>query len=210
MPEVRTKFRDVPINARQPVRECPKDLAVFRNGPWQSETFLAPAPDYFKGSGFYTTDYRASLSGAAKKESPAAGGEKSATAKESKTENHHHRPHRLNRKKTRLHDDDNYRTNAKSYLHGMPARERGRAHLLPQLRRASRSFPCFGAEKNAGPGGRTPPSAKMMKGRASFAEIFSRSANCLGAIAAAALVEIASPPDLPPQQSGAAANGSRS
>ena len=41
----------------------------------------------FKGSGFYTTDYRSkAYQEAAKKESPAAAGEKSATTKESKTE----------------------------------------------------------------------------------------------------------------------------
>jgi len=41
----------------------------------------------FKGSGFYTTDYRSkAYQEAAKKESPAAGGDKSATAKESKTQ----------------------------------------------------------------------------------------------------------------------------
>jgi putative FmdB family regulatory protein len=41
----------------------------------------------FKGSGFYTTDYRSkAYQEAAKKEAPAASGEKSATAKESKTE----------------------------------------------------------------------------------------------------------------------------
>ena len=40
----------------------------------------------FKGSGFYTTDYRSkAYQEAAKKESPAASGEKSATAKEPKT-----------------------------------------------------------------------------------------------------------------------------
>ena len=40
----------------------------------------------FKGSGFYTTDYRSkAYQEAAKKESPAASGEKAATAKDSKT-----------------------------------------------------------------------------------------------------------------------------
>ena len=73
----------------QPVRECPKDIC--RLPKWGhgkvKRLFGTGAGIIFKGSGFYTTDYRSkAYQEAAKKESPAAAGEKSATAKESKTE----------------------------------------------------------------------------------------------------------------------------
>ena len=73
----------------QPVRECPKDLC--RLPKWGhgkvKRLFGTGAGIIFKGSGFYTTDYRSkAYQEAAKKESPAAAGEKSATTKESKTE----------------------------------------------------------------------------------------------------------------------------
>jgi len=73
----------------QPVRECPKDIC--RLPKWGhgkvKRLFGTGAGIIFKGSGFYTTDYRSkAYQEAAKKESPAAAGEKSATTKESKTE----------------------------------------------------------------------------------------------------------------------------
>ncbi len=68
-------------------RECPKELC--RLPKWGhgkvKRLFGTGAGLIFKGSGFYTTDYRSdSYKEAAKKESPAAasGGEKSAAAKE--------------------------------------------------------------------------------------------------------------------------------
>ena len=73
----------------QPVRECPKDIC--RLPKWGhgkvKRLFGTGAGIIFKGSGFYTTDYRSkAYQEAAKKESPATSGEKSATPQESKTE----------------------------------------------------------------------------------------------------------------------------
>lgn len=73
----------------QPFRECPKELC--RQPKWghgKVKRLLGTgAGVIFKGSGFYTTDYRsASYKEAAKKESgsgSAGGGEKSGGAKES-------------------------------------------------------------------------------------------------------------------------------
>jgi predicted nucleic acid-binding Zn ribbon protein len=71
----------------EPFRECPKKLC--RLPKWGhgkvKRLFGTGAGLIFKGSGFYTTDYRSdSYKEAAKKESPAtsSGGEKSATSKE--------------------------------------------------------------------------------------------------------------------------------
>src|SRR3989440_6259326 len=72
----------------QPVRECPKDICRLPKwGHGKVKRLLGTgAGIIFKGSGFYITDYRSkAYQEAAKKESPAAAGEKSATAKESKT-----------------------------------------------------------------------------------------------------------------------------
>ena len=71
-----------------PVRECPKDLC--RLPKWGhgkvKRLFGTGAGIIFKGSGFYSTDYRSkAYQEAAKKEAPTAAGEKSATTKESKT-----------------------------------------------------------------------------------------------------------------------------
>jgi len=71
-----------------PVRECPKDLC--RLPKWGhgkvKRLFGTGAGIIFKGSGFYSTDYRSkAYQEAAKKEAPIAAGEKSATTKESKT-----------------------------------------------------------------------------------------------------------------------------
>ena len=72
----------------QPYKECPKDLC--RLAEWGhgkvKRLFGTGAGLIFKGSGFYTTDYRSdSYKEAAKKEAPAAssGTEKSASSKES-------------------------------------------------------------------------------------------------------------------------------
>src|SRR6201984_2933216 len=72
----------------EPFHECPKELC--RLPKWgHGKVKRLPgtgAGIIFKGSGFYSTDYRSeSYKEAAKKESPAAVGEKSATTKESKT-----------------------------------------------------------------------------------------------------------------------------
>ena len=72
----------------EPFRECPKNLCRLPKwGHGKVKRLLGTGAGLiFKGSGFYTTDYRSdSYKEAAKKESPAAatGGEKSATTKES-------------------------------------------------------------------------------------------------------------------------------
>ena len=72
----------------EPFRECPKELCRLPKwGHGKVKRLLGiGAGLIFKGSGFYTTDYRSdSYKEAAKKESPAAAGvgEKSATPKES-------------------------------------------------------------------------------------------------------------------------------
>ncbi len=71
-----------------PVRECPKDLC--RRPKWghgKVKRLLGTgAGIIFKGSGFYSTDYRSkAYQEAAKEEAPTAGGEKSSSGKESKT-----------------------------------------------------------------------------------------------------------------------------
>ena len=71
----------------EPFRECPKELCRLQKwGHGKVKRLLGTGAGLiFKGSGFYTTDYRSdSYKEAAKKESPAAasGGEKSAAAKE--------------------------------------------------------------------------------------------------------------------------------
>ena len=72
----------------QPFRECPKELCRLPEwGHGKVKRLLGTGAGLiFKGSGFYTTDYRSdSYKEAAKKESPVtpSGGEKSATSKES-------------------------------------------------------------------------------------------------------------------------------
>src|SRR5437867_12471061 len=73
----------------EPFRECPKHLCRLEKwGHGKVKRLLGTgAGIIFKGSGFYTTDYRSkAYHEAAKKESPtAAAGEKSASGKESKT-----------------------------------------------------------------------------------------------------------------------------
>ena len=72
----------------EPLRECPKTLCRLpRWGHGKVKRLLGTgAGIIFKGSGFYSTDYRSkAYQEAAKKELPAPAGEKSATAKESKT-----------------------------------------------------------------------------------------------------------------------------
>src|SRR2546423_10765538 len=69
-------------------RECPKELC--RLPKWGhgkvKRLFGTGAGIIFKGSGFYSTDYRSkAYQEAAKQEAPTAAGEKSATTKESKT-----------------------------------------------------------------------------------------------------------------------------
>ena len=71
----------------EPFRECPKELCRLPKwGHGKVKRLLGTGAGLiFKGSGFYTTDYRSdSYKEAAKKESPAtsAGGEKSAAPKE--------------------------------------------------------------------------------------------------------------------------------
>ncbi|MGC2353813.1 MAG: FmdB family zinc ribbon protein [Candidatus Udaeobacter sp.] len=72
----------------EPFRECPKDLCRLPKwGHGKVKRLLGTGAGLiFKGSGFYTTDYRSdSYKEAAKKESPAKpadGGEKSAAPKE--------------------------------------------------------------------------------------------------------------------------------
>src|SRR2546423_5539830 len=70
----------------EPVRECPKDLCRLPKwGHGKVKRLVGTgAGIIFKGSGFYSTDYRSTAyQEAAKKEkAPSAGGEKSATAKE--------------------------------------------------------------------------------------------------------------------------------
>jgi putative FmdB family regulatory protein len=72
----------------EPFRECPKKLCRLPKwGHGKVKRLLGTGAGLiFKGSGFYTTDYRSdSYKEAAKKEAPASssGGEKSATPKES-------------------------------------------------------------------------------------------------------------------------------
>jgi len=71
----------------EPFRECPKKLCRLPEwGHGKVKRLLGTGAGLiFKGSGFYTTDYRSdSYKEAAKKEAPAtsSGGEKSATSKE--------------------------------------------------------------------------------------------------------------------------------
>ena len=73
----------------EPYRECPKALCRLPKwGHGKVKRLLGTGAGLiFKGSGFYTTDYRSdSYKAAAKKESPskpAEGGEKSVTSKDS-------------------------------------------------------------------------------------------------------------------------------
>jgi len=72
----------------QPYKECPKDLCRLPEwGHGKVKRLLGTGAGLiFKGSGFYTTDYRSdSYKEAAKKEAPAAssGSEKSASSTES-------------------------------------------------------------------------------------------------------------------------------
>ena len=72
----------------QPLRECPENLCQLPKwGHGKVKRLLGTgAGIIFKGSGFYTTDYRSkAYQDAAKKEEPTAAGEKSGTGKESKT-----------------------------------------------------------------------------------------------------------------------------
>jgi len=72
----------------EPLQQCPKDLCRLPKwGHGKVKRLLGTgAGIIFKGSGFYSTDYRSkAYQEAAKKESPTAAGEKSATTKESKT-----------------------------------------------------------------------------------------------------------------------------
>src|SRR4051812_40335782 len=73
----------------EPLRQCPKDLCQLPKwGHGKVKRLLGTGAGLiFKGSGFYTTDYRSqAYQDAAKKEAPpAAAGEKSGSGKESKT-----------------------------------------------------------------------------------------------------------------------------
>jgi putative FmdB family regulatory protein len=72
----------------EPLRQCPKDLCQLPKwGHGKVKRLLGTGAGLiFKGSGFYTTDYRSqAYQDAAKKEAPAAAGEKSGAGKESKT-----------------------------------------------------------------------------------------------------------------------------
>ena len=71
----------------QPVAECPEELCRLPKwGHGKVKRLLGTgAGIIFKGSGFYITDYRSkAYREAAKKEAPAASGDKSATSKDSK------------------------------------------------------------------------------------------------------------------------------
>jgi putative FmdB family regulatory protein len=73
----------------KPVEICPREhCRLPKWGHGKVKRLLGTgAGIIFKGSGFYITDYRSkAYQEAAKKETPAASGEKAATAKESKTE----------------------------------------------------------------------------------------------------------------------------
>jgi putative FmdB family regulatory protein len=70
----------------EPYRTCPKELCRLPKwGKGKVKRLLGTGAGLiFKGSGFYSTDYRsASYKEAAKKEKPASGGEKSSGGKES-------------------------------------------------------------------------------------------------------------------------------
>src|SRR5438477_1067214 len=72
----------------EPLRECSKELCRLPEwGHGKVKRLLGTgAGIIFKGSGFYTTDYRSkAYQEAAKKEAPPAAGEKSAPGTESKT-----------------------------------------------------------------------------------------------------------------------------
>ena len=74
----------------EPFRECPKELCRLPKwGHGKVKRLLGTGAGLiFKGSGFYSTDYRSeSYKAAAKKESPKAseGGEKSAKSESAKT-----------------------------------------------------------------------------------------------------------------------------
>lgn len=72
----------------QPLRECPKDLCRLPKwGHGKVKRLLGTgAGIIFKGSGFYSTDYRSkAYQEAAKKEAPTGASEKSGAGKESKT-----------------------------------------------------------------------------------------------------------------------------
>ena len=72
----------------EPLRQCPKNLCQLPKwGHGKVKRLLGTGAGLiFKGSGFYTTDYRSqAYQDAAKKEAPAAAGEKSGPGKESKT-----------------------------------------------------------------------------------------------------------------------------
>jgi len=70
----------------EPLQECPKDLCRLPKwGHGKVKRLLGTgAGIIFKGSGFYSTDYRSkAYQEAAKKEAPIAAGEKSGAGKES-------------------------------------------------------------------------------------------------------------------------------
>ena len=70
----------------EPFRECPKELCRLPKwGHGKVKRLLGTGAGLiFKGSGFYSTDYRSpSYKEAAKKEAPASSGEKTSTTKES-------------------------------------------------------------------------------------------------------------------------------
>ncbi len=72
----------------EPLQECPKDLCQLPKwGHGKVKRLLGTgAGIIFKGSGFYSTDYRSqAYQDAAKKEAPGAASEKSDAGKESKT-----------------------------------------------------------------------------------------------------------------------------
>ncbi len=72
----------------EPLRECPKDLCRLPKwGHGKVKRLLGTgAGIIFKGSGFYSTDYRSkAYQDAAKKEAPTTAGEKSGAGKESTT-----------------------------------------------------------------------------------------------------------------------------
>ena len=72
----------------EPLGKCPKDLCRLPKwGHGKVKRLLGTgAGIIFKGSGFYSTDYRSkAYQEAAKKETPATAGEKTGAGKESKT-----------------------------------------------------------------------------------------------------------------------------
>ena len=93
----------------KPLKTCPQERCRLPKwGCGKVKRLLGTgAGIIFKGSGFYSTDYRSkAYQEAAKKESPAATGEKAAIGKESTTKQTSTSTPATKPKKNRLHDDN--------------------------------------------------------------------------------------------------------